>query len=115
MIKNIIAVLSIILLIALAYYLFFMGDDMDLDFAADASVSAQLLQNTQTFVERQRTLQRVQLDTQLFQDERFIRLMSYEVETPNIPVGKSRLFDPLVPVSNITPTDTSSEIIDSSS
>lgn len=100
MIKNIIAALSVVLLLALAYYLFFMGNDMDLEFASTEAVSAQLLQNTQIFVERQRTMQQIDLKTELFQDSRFSELSSFEPAVPVVQVGKRQLFDAIVPLLN---------------
>lgn len=120
MIKNIIVAFSVVLLLALAYYLFFMGNDMDLEFTSTEAVSAQLLQNTQVFVERQRTMQQIDLKTDLFQDSRFRELSSFAPAVPVVQVGKRQLFDTIVPlpsqrapVNNSTPS--AADIIESSS
>jgi len=93
MVKNIITIFSIVVLLGLGYYLYLNQGAASLDFVTSQTVSEQLTQNTQMYIERQRLLQEVQLDFEIFSDERFRNLQSFELPVPLIPSGREQLFD----------------------
>lgn len=93
MIKNIIALLSIIIIAGIGYFLFVERNGSALDLATANTISSQLLTNTQAFIERRSTLDRVRFDFAVLDDERFTSLRSYTSPVIPAPVGKPNLFE----------------------
>lgn len=93
MIKNIIALLSIVAIAGIGYFLFIERNGSALDLVTAQNISTQLLTNTQVFIERRTTLDRIRFDFAVLDDERFTSLRSYASPVIPVPVGKQNLFD----------------------
>lgn len=94
-------VLALILLLALgggAYYIYTTqgsaGFNLDaFSLSRDGSaLSVNLEQESQAFVSRLRTLEQVEIKTDLFDDSRFTSLRSYTTPPPELEVGRENPF-----------------------
>lgn len=95
MIKKLIIILSILILLALGYFLFIERNGVSLDILTQGNLSEQLVANSQIFIERGNTLRQTRIDLSLFDDPRFSSLRSYSTPVPGQPIGKQNIFDAL--------------------
>lgn len=92
-VKTILVVLTLLLLLAAGAYMFMQRDSATLAIGSDP-VSVDLLMKTQVYIERQSTLQAIQINPAFFEDARFTSLQSYATPVATQAVGKPNLFSP---------------------
>ena len=97
-IKNILALVVIAAVAGLGYFLFIQPDSTTLSLDGYAELSGQLLVKTQVFIERRQLLETLQLDLNIFTDNRFVSLRSFETEIPDQSVGKNNIFNEAEPL-----------------
>ena len=90
-IQNGIILIGFMLLAAAGYYLYLQQGDMLLELADD-DLTAQLERESQTFITKQRELEAIELEMELFNDPRFSELRSFATPVPILPTGRSNPF-----------------------
>lgn len=90
--KNITSILVVATVAFLGYYLFIQKDATDLALEEGGTV-ASLFAQVQKYIDRNRELQRIKLDTEMLNDERFRSLVGYSAEVPEQEVGRDNPFD----------------------
>lgn len=90
LVKNIVAIIGLVVLAALGYYLFLAEDKAALDDTADMVGQGEL--ETQEFLRRLDSLQRISLPTDIFSDPRFISLMDFGSTPEEVPYGRETPF-----------------------
>lgn len=91
--KNIAVILIIFTLAFVAYY-FFIQKDSDALSLDSGSLNQDLFADVQRYIGRREVLDRVKLDTAIFQDERFNNMVDYTpVEPVKPPQGRTNPFD----------------------
>jgi hypothetical protein len=88
--KNIFVICICIACAALGYYLFVGTDDSEL--AGNTVVRQELINKTQSFIERSAKLQQINIDQSLFTDSTFTSLRSFSTPVPNQPLGRNDIF-----------------------
>lgn len=90
--KNITTILVILTAAFLGYYLFVQKDQADLALG-DGGTVAGLFAQSQKYIERNRQLDRIKLNTELLTNERFRSLTGYPTDVPEQGVGRANPFD----------------------
>lgn len=91
-IKNLL-VLTVIVLVAVAgYYIYSTQQIGQLDIDPFNSIEAEVLANTQVFIQRRAVLQAVDLSTELYNDPQFRSLVTYTEPVEPVPVGRDNPF-----------------------
>ncbi len=90
--KNITAILVILTIAFLGYYLFLQKDNSDLSLAG-GGVAEDLFVDVQKYAERRQLLDRVQLKFDIFADARFRSLKGYPTDIEEVPIGRQNPFD----------------------
>lgn len=93
--KNALFVFGLILLMAVAYFAFFRGDNTLL-LSSNAALTGQAALETQNFLNRLQDLDKVSIDNSLFSDERFTSLHDFRTEFIDEPTGRSNPFAAVV-------------------
>ncbi len=101
--KNLLTLAVFVILVGLGYYLFTQAGTGGLDITGSDTVSPDLLQKTQVFIERRSALDQVALETDFLTVAPFTTLRSYTTEIPDQTVGRSNIFDTAAPVPTVTP------------
>jgi hypothetical protein len=97
LLKNIFVICICIACAAIGYYLFFTTNDLDLVGGTD--VELELINKTQSFIERSAKLQQIIIDQSLFTDSTFTSLRSFSTPVPNQPLGRVNIFSEAVGIS----------------
>ena len=90
-IQNGIILIGFTLLAAAGYYLYLQQGDLLLELADD-DLTAQLERESQAFIAKQNELRSIDLELELFDDERFMDLRSFATPVPDLEVGKENPF-----------------------
>lgn len=98
--KNIVIILGIITTVFALYYVLTQGAALTLDQSESDQQLQELLTAAQTFSERQRALDAIELDVTIFDDETFRSLRSFSTEPLQYNVGRD---NPFLPPENVTP------------
>ncbi len=99
LIKNIFVIVVCIAVAAVAYYVIFSTDGTDA--VSDSStVRQELLDKTQSFIERSAKLQQVNIDQSFFTDSTFTSLRSFSTAVPDQPLGRDDIFDSASSITN---------------
>lgn len=96
--KNVLIILTVIVLVAIGYYMLKERGSNSLSLNNADAISDQLLTQTQVFIERRNQLESISFDFEIFNNPNFSSLVSYSGDVPEQVVGKSNIFDT---VSNI--------------
>jgi hypothetical protein len=89
--KNVFIIIVCILVAGAAYY--FLTDDSLAPGITDGSeVRQDLLNKTQSFIERSAKIQQINIDTAFLTDPTFTSLRSFATPVPNQPLGRADLF-----------------------
>ena len=75
----------------LAYY-FLTGGSATNDLSTNTAVRQELINKTQSFIERSAKLQQVSIDQSFFTDSTFTSLRSFSTPVPNQPLGRNDIF-----------------------
>jgi len=89
--KNIIVAIICIACAGLGYYLFIDGGS-DSGVSSNSVVRQELVNKTQSFIERSARLQQVNIDQSFFTDSTFTSLRSFSAPVPNQPLGRNDIF-----------------------
>lgn len=100
-ITNILVLAGIVITAVAGYFLFTQDSTMFLSTGSSDQQLEQLLQSSQLFVERSRTLSQITMDTTLFDDPVFTSLKSFSPPPGEFGVGRN---NPFTPVRNTAPT-----------
>lgn len=92
MIKNLIIVLGFILLVAIGYYLFVLGDDGLT--TGNEIVANQAEAETREFLRRLNELKSIELDTNVLTDDRFRDRVDFSAQVVQQTVGRDNPFLP---------------------
>ena len=85
-----------VLTLAYAGYYFLSGSNTEtVSFDTSEAVMQNMLANSELFIERRQRLEAVQLDTEVFTDERFLSLRTFVAQVPDQVVGRP---DPFAPI-----------------
>lgn len=86
---NLAIALGLITIAFAGYYMYTQSTTPLLNFKNDnEQVLQNMLQNTQVFIERSKTLDKVTLDISFFEDKRFRSLRSFTTPIPEKPIGR---------------------------
>lgn len=95
--QNLIVVLGLITIAFAGYYIYTQQSTSLVSFESNEQVMQNMLNNTRVFIERRQTLDQVQMDLSLFEDDRFESLRSFRTPIEERPVGRPDPFaDPAV-------------------
>ncbi len=89
--KNILIIIICIACAGFAYYVT-RPDSSSADMSANSAVRQELIQKTQSFIERSNKLQQINIDQTFFMDTTFTSLRSFSTPVPNQALGRNDLF-----------------------
>ena len=93
LLKNILIVLTVLILLALGFYMLKeRGATESSKFNTDV-ISEQLLSRTQFFIEKRNQLDALSFDDEIFTNPTFSSLISYSTAVPEQPVGVANIFE----------------------
>lgn len=95
--KNIFIVIICIVCAGFAYYVT-RPDSGAADMSANSAVRQELIQKTQSFIERSSELQQINIDQAFFMDATFTSLRSFSTPIPNQALGRNDLFGEQSPI-----------------
>jgi hypothetical protein len=102
--KNILIVLVCIACAGFAYYIT-RSDGSTTDMGANSAVRQELIQKTQSFIERSNRLQQITIDQAFFMDATFTSLRSFSTPVPNQALGRNDLFGEQSTIGATVPQD----------
>lgn len=85
---NLSIVLGLITIAYAGYYMYTQKSSNTLSFDSTDQTMQNMLNNTQVFIGYRQTLNKIQLDTNLFKDERFTSLRSFTTPIQDRPIGR---------------------------
>ena len=97
MTKNIVIVLGALSIVFAGYYFYSQRESMVLNTQGNDVLLQNMLANTEVFIGRSQELDRINLDTSVFEDSYFRSLRSFSKPLKDTPVGRS---NPFAEVSN---------------
>jgi hypothetical protein len=89
---NLIIILGIATTVFAGYYVLKQQDAALPDSLKDQQTLQSMLENTRVFIGHRETLEKVQLDITLFEDDRFTSLQSYTTELESYPISNGNPF-----------------------
>lgn len=89
--KNILIIVICIAAAAFAYYVT-RSDSSSADMGENSAVRQELIQKTQSFIERSNKLQQITIDQAFLMDTTFTSLRSFSTPVPNQTLGRNDLF-----------------------
>ncbi len=89
---NIIMILGFVTIVFAGYYLYTQQSTTELDLATDEQAIEEMLRNTQIFIGYGQTLDRINLELGILEDERFRSLQSHSSPVKKQPVGRTNPF-----------------------
>lgn len=92
--KNTIVIIGVVTVAAAGIYLFTQRQATQLVLTSDSGVSAEMLANTQLFIERSTILESLEIDATVLDDPRLTSLRSYTTPVLERPVGRNNPFEP---------------------
>ncbi len=92
--KNLVIILGLATVGFAGYFVFMQQADPVVGFETDAAMLESMLANSQLFIERRQELETVSINADLFSDERFMSLQSYDRPLTEQPVGRPDPFQP---------------------
>jgi hypothetical protein len=90
--KNLIALLGLATVAFAGYYLYSQQSATTLSTESGDQSLEQMLMKTQVFIERRQSLDKVVIDSTLFEDERFRSLRAFTKPVEDMPVGRPNPF-----------------------
>ncbi len=95
--KNLIIILGLVTVGFAGYFMFMQQADPEVSFESNEAMVESMLANSQLFIERRQNLETVSLNLEIFSDERFTSLKSYDRPIVEQSVGRP---DPFSPAAN---------------
>lgn len=89
---NLVTALGLITVVFAGYYLYTTNSQPALDFTENDQIQQNMLNNTRVFIERRQILDKVTLNINLFEDQRFNSLRSYTTPILERPIGRPNPF-----------------------
>jgi len=90
--KNLIVILGLASVAFAAYYLYLQQSESTLNTATGDESLNSMLTKTQVFINRRQALDKIVIDSSLFEDERFRSLHTFTKPLADIPVGRQDPF-----------------------
>ncbi|MBY0538647.1 hypothetical protein K2P47_04605 [Patescibacteria group bacterium] len=81
------------------------SDGSSADMSANSAIRAELIQKTQSFIERSNKLQQITIDQAFFMDATFTSLRSFSTPVPNQALGRNDLFGEQSAIGETVPQD----------
>lgn len=90
--KNIVVLLVILTFAFVGYYIFVQNNTSEIDFSNNSDVTDEILAKTSLFIERREILDKVKIDTSIFEDPLFISYRNFTLPVSEQSVGKTNPF-----------------------
>ena len=90
--RNLLVLLAILALAGIGWFMFEQNRQLQLQMTGSPDQNIQL--ETQQFIQQQRRLQALSMDSQLFSDTNFLNLYSITSPVPTFPTGRANPFLP---------------------
>lgn len=95
LVKNLLFALGLVVIVGIGYFLFAGSGDDDALVSSNTGSPTRAGVETQEFLAKLRQLQGVNIDGQLFQDQRFYSLVDYRQVIEDEPTGRQNPFAPI--------------------